>query len=66
MPLYVTLLEGPSPAEARALLASDDQHVVDAVIRALRSRFPATSTDDTLKVVSHPNQPRLERIDQDD
>ena len=39
MPLYVTLLEGPSPAEARALLATDDPRVVGAVVRVLRSHL---------------------------
>ena len=34
--LYVTLLEGPTPDTARAVLASDHPRVVRAVLRALR------------------------------
>jgi hypothetical protein len=36
MPLFVTLLEGPTPDTARAVLASDHPRVVRAVLRALR------------------------------
>jgi hypothetical protein len=36
MALYVTLLEGPTPATARAVLASDHPRVIRAVVRALR------------------------------
>ncbi|MGH9257612.1 MAG: hypothetical protein ACRD3C_23890 [Vicinamibacterales bacterium] len=44
MGFYVTLLEGPTPEDARAVLVTDDDRVVRAVLRALRSRLLAAST----------------------
>jgi hypothetical protein len=39
MALFVTLLEGPSPIEAKAVFASDDPRIVQSVVRAMNRRL---------------------------
>jgi hypothetical protein len=39
MALYLTLLEGESPASARPILATEDPQIIRAVTRALRDRL---------------------------
>jgi hypothetical protein len=39
MPLFLTILEGPTPLEARPILAIQDQATIEAVARRLLQRL---------------------------
>ncbi len=39
MPLFLTVLEGPTPAEASPLIATGDARLIKAVIDELNDRF---------------------------
>ncbi|MCI0369826.1 MAG: hypothetical protein L0214_00230 [candidate division NC10 bacterium] len=39
MRLFLTILEGPSPAEAKPLVATEDSRVIAAAVRELASRL---------------------------
>lgn len=39
MRLFLTILEGPNPAEAKPLIATEDPQVIAAAVRELASRL---------------------------
>lgn len=39
MRLFLTILEGPSPAEAKPLIATEDPRVIAAAVRELANRL---------------------------
>lgn len=39
MRLFLTILEGPNPIEARPLIATEDQELISAVVRNLMARL---------------------------